>query len=114
MLLYHGSNKNIENINLAMCKPYKDFGRGFYLTELKEQAEKMAIRVAKIHGGIPVVNIYEIADDDMVVLFRQYQNGMINFDMLVKGMTYKDITSQCSFHSEKAICLLKKVGVIGE
>ena len=46
-----------------MCKPYKDFGRGFYLTELKEQAEKMAIRVAKIHGGIPVVNIYEIADD---------------------------------------------------
>ncbi len=170
MLLYHGSHKNIENIDLAMCKPYKDFGRGFYLTELKEQAEKMAIRVAKIHGGIPVVNIYEIADDfmenkemrcrdfgrkvstewavfvmnnrnryfenyasdecnldnkydivkgpiaddDMVVLFRQYQNKMIDFDMLVKGMTYKEITSQCSFHSEKAIHLLKKVGVIGE
>lgn len=168
MLLYHGSNINIENINLAMCRPYKDFGRGFYLTELKEQAEKMAVRVAKIHGGTPIVNIYQIADDfmedkgircrdfgnavsiewavfvmnnrnkyfeyyasdecnldnkydvvkgpiaddNMVMLFRQYQNGMIDSDMLVKGMTYKEITSQYSFHSEKAIRLLEKAGEI--
>ena len=26
--------------DLAMCRPYKDFGRGFYLTDIKEQAEK--------------------------------------------------------------------------
>ena len=29
----------IDNINLAMCRPYKDFGQGFYLTTSKEQAE---------------------------------------------------------------------------
>ena len=23
-----------------MCRPYKDFGRSFYLTDIKEQAEK--------------------------------------------------------------------------
>ena len=40
MLLYHGSNTDIKSIGLAMCRPYKDFGRGFYLTELKDQAEK--------------------------------------------------------------------------
>lgn len=40
MRLYHGSNMMIENIDLSKCKPYKDFGRGFYLTEIKEQAEK--------------------------------------------------------------------------
>lgn len=38
MLLYHGSNTDIKSISLAMCRPYKDFGRGFYLTELKDQA----------------------------------------------------------------------------
>ena len=40
MRLYHGSNVKIDSINLAMCRPYKDFGKGFYLTDMKEQAEK--------------------------------------------------------------------------
>ena len=29
---------------------------------MKEQAEKMANRVARIYGGSPVLNIYEIVD----------------------------------------------------
>ena len=37
MRLYHGSNIVIDSINLAMCRPYKDFGKGFYLTDIKEQ-----------------------------------------------------------------------------
>ena len=69
MRLYHGSNIVIDSINLAMCRPYKDFGRGFYLTDIKEQAEKMAMRVSKIYGGSPVVNIFEIRDD-----FRKMNN----------------------------------------
>lgn len=35
MRLYHGSNIVIDSINLAMCRPYKDFGKGFYLTDIK-------------------------------------------------------------------------------
>ena len=34
------------------------FDRG-YLTVIKEQAEKMAARVSRIHGGEPVINVYE-------------------------------------------------------
>lgn len=44
--------------DLAMCRPYKDFGKGFYLTDIKEQAEKMAVRLSKIYGGSPVVNTF--------------------------------------------------------
>ena len=33
MLLYHGSNILIENIDLTKCRNFKDFGRGFYLTK---------------------------------------------------------------------------------
>lgn len=166
MLLYHGSNTDIKSISLAMCRPYKDFGRGFYLTELNDQAMKMAKRVAKIYGGEPVVNIYEIkddfisemgfnirkfdqpneewarfvmnnrsrsftdysskecnldnkydivvgpvADDDMAMLFRQYQNEIITFENLINGMTFRKTTNQYSFHTERAIALLRKVGV---
>lgn len=165
MILYHGSNTDIRTINLALCRPFKDFGRGFYLTVMKEQAENMAKRVAGIYGGRPVLNVYDIdenfihmrelniknfgvetseewarfvrnnrnrkfekfssiecnfdnkydivigpiADDDMALLFRQYENGMITFDMMLNGMIYKKTTNQYSFHTEKAISLLKKV-----
>lgn len=36
MLLYHGSNTDIKVIDLAMCRLYKDFGKGFYLTVMKD------------------------------------------------------------------------------
>ena len=52
-----------------------------------------------------------IADDDMALLFRQYENGMITFENMLSGMIYKKTTNQYSFHTEKAIALLKKVGV---
>ncbi len=42
MILYHGSNLEIMEIDFAKCKPYKDFGKGFYLTSLKTQAIRMA------------------------------------------------------------------------
>lgn len=51
MILYHGSNTDIKTIDLTMCRPYKYFGRGFYLTTLQEQAERMAKRVARIYEG---------------------------------------------------------------
>lgn len=167
MRLYHGSNIVIDSINLAMCRPYKDFGKGFYLTDIKEQAEKMAVRVSKIYGGSPVVNIFEIqddfrkieslkikdfgletteewakfvmnnrnrtftnlkdtlcnkdnkydivigpvVDDNMALLFRQYENEIIDFETLLKGMIYKKTSSQYSFHTEKSIKLLRKVGI---
>jgi len=34
MILYHGSNIKVTEIDLMKCRPYKDFGQGFYLTEL--------------------------------------------------------------------------------
>lgn len=35
MILYHGSNVAIDKIDLAKCRPYKDFGKGFYLTDIR-------------------------------------------------------------------------------
>lgn len=50
MILYHGSNIKINEIDLLKCKPYKDFVRGFYCTTIKKQAEFMAERVTKRQG----------------------------------------------------------------
>ena len=50
-----------------------------------------------------------VADDNMALLFRQYENEIIDFDTLLKGMIYKKTSSQYSFHTEKVIRLLRKV-----
>lgn len=42
MILYHGTNKPFEQIDLSKSKPNKDFGKGFYLTSDKQQAIDMA------------------------------------------------------------------------
>lgn len=68
MRLYHGSNTIIEQIDLSRCKPYKDFGQGFYLTEIKEQAEQMARRTSAIYGGEPVVTEFEFDETALNVL----------------------------------------------
>ncbi len=167
MILYHGSNIEIEEIKLEKCRPYKDFGQGFYLTPIKEQAHKMAVRVSRIYGENPIVTIFEfeeeksqtlnvkvfdspieswakfvlnnrsrkyedigskecnhdnkydivkgpIANDDLALLFRQFSSGLIDVHTLVKGMEYKKLTNQYSFHTNDAILCLKKVGVLNE
>lgn len=65
MILYHGSNCDIEKIDLDMCRPYKDFGRSFYLTTILTQAREMARKVAERFGGHPVVNEFAFDDRDL-------------------------------------------------
>jgi len=77
MILYHGSNIKIQQIDLSKCLPYKDFGQGFYLTDIKEQAQRMATRIARIRGGDPVVNAFYFDEAYLV-------NGALNIKIFDK------------------------------
>lgn len=166
MILYHGTNIDIDKIDLNKCAPYKDFGKGFYTTTIFDQAKAMADRKSRIFGGQPCIisynapdnlldlkeinikvfpstskewavfiinnrnrdfkdfssaecnvdNKYEIvfgpvANDTLTTLIRQYQRGYIDSEILLKEMQYTAPSNQYSFHSQKAIDLLKKTGV---
>ena len=64
MILYHGSNVVIKKIELRKCRPFKDFGKGFYLTSLFGQARAMARRTTRIQGcGKPRVTAFELDND---------------------------------------------------
>ncbi len=56
--LYHGSTVDIEHIDLEKLRPNKDFGRGFYLSEDRQQAWRMGEFKALTEGGSPVMNTY--------------------------------------------------------
>lgn len=155
MKLYHGSNTVIERIELSKCKPFKDFGKGFYLTEIREQAKQMAKRTSAIYGGESVVTEFKfdetalnalvvktfeepgeewalfimanrdrnkvhpihsydivigpVADDTIATLFRNFDDGIIDLQMLVNGLKYKKVSSQYLFHSAEAIKYLQRI-----
>ena len=46
--VYHGSTHVINDIDVNKGKPYKDFGRGFYVTKNRQHAEKLALRNKRI------------------------------------------------------------------
>ena len=52
--------------------------------------------------------LHFFANDDLALLFRQFSEGTISVETLVSEMKFKKLTDQYSFHSEKAIALLKK------
>lgn len=59
MILYHGTYQQFDSIDLEKCRPFKDFGRGFYLTDLEDQAMKMAVKKSKIFQGSPIILKFE-------------------------------------------------------
>lgn len=57
--LYHGSNVEIEQIDLSYSKRGRDFGQGFYLNADRQQAFDMAVRTTRIlMTGQPVVTSF--------------------------------------------------------
>lgn len=72
MILYHGSDIEIVHIELDRCRPHKDFGKGFYLTTIKEQAVLMARKVAARNGTTPVVNTFEFDEKSEDLAVKQF------------------------------------------
>ena len=57
MILYHGSNTDIDQIDLKAGISYKDFGQGFYLSAEEQQAKDQAVsKVDQMKTGQPIVN----------------------------------------------------------
>lgn len=62
MRLYHSSNMIVEHPDTHHSRKYLDFGRGFYLTTIHEQAVRYAQRF-KRRGLSAWLNIDELSDN---------------------------------------------------
>ena len=65
MILYHGTNEDIEAIDLNRGLRHKDFGKGFYLTPDRDTAIRMAQKKARLFGGTATLITYELDDAAM-------------------------------------------------
>ncbi|MBR6961401.1 DUF3990 domain-containing protein [Candidatus Saccharibacteria bacterium] len=87
MILYHGTNADFGEIDLAKSKPNKDFGQGFYLSREYTQAMDMAkTKVEQLESGSPIVLTYEVDDNAMarlkVLRFDDYSEEWAKFILL--------------------------------
>lgn len=59
--LYHGSNVEVRKPSLRRSRKKTDFGRGFYTTTQKEQAEHWtSIKMDRAKKGRRVVSVFEV------------------------------------------------------
>ena len=88
MKVYHGSYTRIETIDLSQAEANKDFGKGFYVTNIRHHAERWAERIAREHNTTPVVTeflFYESAYTDSiykVLRFPQPCREWVEFVMM--------------------------------
>ena len=59
MILYHGGTEAVMHPDCKKGRPDLDFGQGFYVTQLQDQAEGFARRKARDRRGKPVISVYE-------------------------------------------------------
>ncbi len=94
--LYHGSNTKIEVPDLVHSKPFKDFGKGFYLSADKQQAWEIAVqRVNQTQEGEPEVSEF-LFDETMmhsgelsVLIFPDYSEEWAQFVLVNRSKASK-------------------------
>ena len=77
MKVYHGSYTRIETIDLTKAEENKDFGKGFYVTNILKHASRWAQRIAVEHNAKPVVTefeFYETAFTDSIYRVLRFPN----------------------------------------
>ena len=85
MTLYHGSNVEIEKVDLSKSRPFKDFGRAFYLSADEQQAWDRAYAAITMWGGSPCVSSFEFDERWMnsgelkVLRFDAYTEAWADF-----------------------------------
>lgn len=81
MKIYHASDLVVCQPDTAHSREYLDFGKGFYLTTIYEQAERYAQRFIRRRRGA-WINIYDLNEDWRgwnIMRFDSYDKDWLDF-----------------------------------
>lgn len=81
MEVYHASPKVVDHPDTKHSRDYLDFGPGFYVTKILNQAQKYGARFAR-RGKEAILNTYEMDNDFSelkVIEFKHYDEDWLDF-----------------------------------
>ena len=112
MILYHGSFLAISQPDLAHSRPNVDFGRGFYVTPLYEQAKKWCGKFKRQGKDVADYDLVfgGVANDKVFNTVELYFDGLIDKAEALKRLRYEKPNLQICFRTEKALFLLRYEG----
>ena len=108
MILYHGSLEAIEKADFSFSRDSTDFGKGFYTTTIKHQAERWTNRF-KGRFGYGTLSIYEVDEPILrknvsILEFETYSVQWLehiakcrlgesagNYDLVIGGIANDDV-----------------------
>lgn len=70
MIVFHGGTSTVEQPRADAGRANLDFGLGFYVTDIRKQAEDWATKVAGHRNLLPVINKYELNREATLADFR--------------------------------------------
>lgn len=84
IIVYHGGTDRIENPICKFGRKNLDFGQGFYLTDLLEQAITWGKNIASVRNKIVVINRYKLNREDILrnynyKTFESYDKEWLEF-----------------------------------
>ncbi|MDR3076560.1 MAG: DUF3990 domain-containing protein [Synergistaceae bacterium] len=121
MLLYHGSNSEVDEPRLIEQTRGLDFGSGFYLTTGEEQANRFSEtngawlefvkdnRMKQYSGAKYDVVIGAVANDDVLPTIILYINGQLDANLTIGALKTRKLTDQVCLKTDKALSLLRFV-----
>lgn len=105
IIVYHGSTQKVDVPICHLGRQNLDFGQGFYLTDIREQAYRWAIAIARRRNSQALLNIYRLDQDaifaearckvftsynaewlDFIVASRRGQNPAAAYDYIEGGV----------------------------
>ena len=90
MIVYHGTTLEVRNPRILSSEKGRDFGFAFYTTDIREQAERWAIRRAKLvsrkekRAVAAIVNVYEWIHHDETRIKKFEGASMEWLELVVK------------------------------
>lgn len=89
MKVYHGTYMEIRTPEILRSEIGRDFGFAFYTTDIQEQAERWAVRKARIQSRrikqqvAPIVNVYEWDTDFIGLHTKIFEDASLEWLELV-------------------------------
>ena len=130
MTLYHGSYVSVPSPLTAVGRRELDFGPGFYVTNLREQAERWARRVCVIRAAdTPLLSIYEFNESllpasvrrlrlehydkdwlDFVVSSRRGEEPWRDYDIIEGGVANDQVIDTVEDYYSSRITVEQAIG----
>lgn len=84
MKVYHGGTDIVKHPNCLYGRENLDFGRGFYITDIRSQAVSWAERTALKRNMKPLLNIYSLDKQQILLtarckIFTAYDEDWLDF-----------------------------------